>query len=246
VRPPQPIAAYGRFRHEAAAVDAATSIAYLTEDEVDGCFYRFLPDAPATPFSGRLQALRVVGAHNADTAIAPPGTTFSIDWVDVAEPDPVDTSVRALAAGAGAARVQRGEGLWLDGGLVYFASTTGGSAARGQILCLDPAASTLTILAEGGAGNALDRPDNLTVAPWGVVIAEDNNGDNHLRVLGADGAMSDLARNAGSTSEFAGPCFSPDGRILFVNLQNDGLTLAITGPFADAMTPIDRDGCGCC
>ena len=34
-----------------------------------------------------------------------------------------------------------------------------------------------------------------------------------------------------SLSEFAGPCFSPDGRTLFVNIQGDGLTLAISGPF---------------
>ena len=34
-----------------------------------------------------------------------------------------------------------------------------------------------------------------------------------------------------TSSEFAGPCFSPDGRTFFVNLQAPGHTLAITGPF---------------
>jgi secreted PhoX family phosphatase len=31
--------------------------------------------------------------------------------------------------------------------------------------------------------------------------------------------------------EFAGATFSPDGGTLFVNMQNEGLTLAIAGPW---------------
>ena len=46
-----------------------------------------------------------------------------------------------------------------------------------------------------------------------------------------DGAVFDLARNAASRSELCGVCFSPDGRAMFVNVQEDGLTLVITGPF---------------
>ena len=42
------------------------------------------------------------------------------------------------------------------------------------------------------------------------------------------------AKNGLSRSEIAGVCFSPDGRAMFVNLQTDGITLAITGPFEDA------------
>jgi secreted PhoX family phosphatase len=48
----------------------------------------------------------------------------------------------------------------------------------------------------------------------------------------ADGSLYVLARNPYTDSEFAGACFAPDGRSLFVNLQWSGLTLAITGPFA--------------
>ena len=32
-------------------------------------------------------------------------------------------------------------------------------------------------------------------------------------------------------SEFAGTCFTPDGSILFVNMQGCGLTVAIRGPW---------------
>jgi len=40
-----------------------------------------------------------------------------------------------------------------------------------------------------------------------------------------------LAKNALNSKEFAGSVFSPDGKILFVNIQLPGLTLAITGPW---------------
>src|SRR5688572_11784666 len=41
---PVPLTALGRFVHEAAIVDPATGVAYLTEDRPDSLFYRFLPD----------------------------------------------------------------------------------------------------------------------------------------------------------------------------------------------------------
>jgi secreted PhoX family phosphatase len=41
-----------------------------------------------------------------------------------------------------------------------------------------------------------------------------------------------FARNAKSDSEFAGPTFAPDGKTFFVNMQGDGLTFAIWGPFS--------------
>ena len=38
------------------------------------------------------------------------------------------------------------------------------------------------------------------------------------------------SNGAPTYSEFTGPTFSPDGKVLFVNIQVPGLTLAITGP----------------
>jgi len=46
------------------------------------------------------------------------------------------------------------------------------------------------------------------------------------------GALYEFARNAMmNSSELAGATFSPDGSTLFGNIQNPGLTLAITGPW---------------
>jgi hypothetical protein len=73
----------------------------------------------------------------------------------------------------------------------------------------------------------------------------------HLRLLHPDGASSVFARHAYQltaaqleaagkpaalagdrrNTEFAGCTFAPDGRVLFVNLYDPGITLAIRGPF---------------
>ena len=44
---------------------------------------------------------------------------------------------------------------------------------------------------------------------------------------------STARRNGTPTySEFTGPTFTPDGKVLFVNIQSPGITLAITGPWS--------------
>jgi secreted PhoX family phosphatase len=233
--PAQRIAAYGRFRHEAASVDPATLIAYLSEDREDAAFYRFVPSTSAQPFRGRLQALCVAGRPGFDTNRMSVGQTHPIEWVDVPEPDPSDDTVRYQAHERGAARFVRTEGLWLDGPDLYVCATTGGPIGRGQIFRIRHAGPSmqLTLLVQTTDPSILDMPDNITVSPHGqLYVAEDGLEGNFIRRITKDGEVIDFARNALSTSEFAGPCFSPDGSTLFVNIQHDGLTLAIRGPFA--------------
>jgi uncharacterized protein len=85
-----------------------------------------------------------------------------------------------------------------------------------------------------------DGPDNVTVTPWGtLVLAEDGVGASHVLSSVPGGPTYAIARNQlniGTAeepefSEFTGPTFSPDGRVLFVNIQSPGVTLAITGPW---------------
>ncbi|MEF8796831.1 MAG: alkaline phosphatase PhoX, partial [Salinivenus sp.] len=69
-------------------------------------------------------------------------------------------------------------------------------------------------------------------APWGDVIAcEDGSGTDTLVGITPDGRFYTLGRNAMSDSELAGAVFSLDGSTLFTNIQHEGLTLAITGPW---------------
>jgi uncharacterized protein len=233
VQPAQRLSAYGRMRHEAAVVDPRTSIAYLTEDEIDACLYRFVPHDPAEPFAGKLQALRVRDQPGLDTGTLPPGKRAAVEWVDVGEPEPANESLRSIAQARGAARFRRTEGVWLAGDQLFFTATVGGAIGRGQILRLtlgEP--NELDVIAESTDPEVLDMPDNLCVSPDGLLyVAEDGLGGNFLLRVGLDGTVTPFARNAASTGEFAGPCFSPDGQTLFVNLQLEGLTLAIRGPF---------------
>ena len=66
----------------------------------------------------------------------------------------------------------------------------------------------------------------------GLILAEDGEGKSHL--VGSDdhGETFFFARNEiDGDSEFAGPTFSRDRRILFANVQSPGHVFAIRGPF---------------
>jgi len=90
----------------------------------------------------------------------------------------------------------------------------------------------LELFFETDAESDLHNPDNLTIAPWGdLFVCEDGGGNDGLVRIDPRGNLSTIARNTYTRSELTGVCFSPDGATLFVNLQQPGITLAITGPF---------------
>jgi secreted PhoX family phosphatase len=236
---PERLTGYGRFRHEAVCIDPSTLSAYLTEDQTDGCFYRYRPSDLAAPHtSGRLQALRVSGTKRFDTSRSiEHGQRLKVSWVDIADPDPREDNVRYQAAEAGAARFCRGEGVFFSDGVVYICCTSGGHQGKGQVFKLTlgrgDSADELELFAESPGTGVLDMPDNICLAPWGdLLLAEDGSGENFLRGITPEGRIYELARNAKSASEFAGICTSPSGDAIFVNMQLDGLTLAITGPLS--------------
>lgn len=126
---------------------------------------------------------------------------------------------------------------------VYFACTDGGREHLGQIFRYFPGehegtereAETpgkLELYLEPNDTALLKNADNITIAPSGhLYICEDTSGDNHVRGVTGEGEMFTLAKNRLSKGELTGVCMSPDGSILFVNIQNPGITFAITGPF---------------
>jgi secreted PhoX family phosphatase len=233
---PSIIKSYGRFRHEAVAFDTQTKIAYLTEDEGDGCLYRFTPDKKELPFgSGRLEAMAISGQPRFATGTAlSPGQSRAVEWVSVPDPFASKIPTRHQAQQQGAALVTRGEGAWMDGDGIVFSSTTGGKAGLGQILRLSIADTSLTLVAEAKSQEDFNGPDNITVAPWGdFVVAEDTSGPAHIYGVNRKGECYPILRNRLSDGEIAGVCFSSDGQVMFCNLQWDGLTLAIRGPFGE-------------
>ena len=89
---------------------------------------------------------------------------------------------------------------------------------------------------EPNDGTLIENADNLTHAPWGdLIVCEDGTGDDYLVGVTPDGDIYRFAHNMNGDGEFAGGCFSPDGSTFFVNMQTDGWTLAITGPWPTAV-----------
>ena len=130
---------------------------------------------------------------------------------------------------------------------------------RGRVWQLDPRNDTLRALFVPANTREASNPDNITLSPrGGVLLCEDNNGmaeeaarGTRLIGLTARGTPYVFARNnlmldkaqlhaAGKrvaprdyrAGEFAGACFDPRGRVLFVNIQRPGITFAIWGPWS--------------
>ena len=90
----------------------------------------------------------------------------------------------------------------------------------------------MRLFAESTSDSLLRNADNLTLSPWGdLIVCEDTASHCGLVGIRPDGTQYALADNAYTTSELAGICFSPDGQVMFVNIQARGITLAITGPW---------------
>jgi len=246
---PVPLRAMGRFVHEAIAVDPLTGIVYETEDRGTSGFYRFIPNVPGQlAQGGKLEMLAVVGRPNYDTRTNQAiGQKFACSWVGIDEPDSDAPDLDSLFVfnqgyARGGAVFARLEGAWYGDGSIYIAATSGGNAGMGQIFRYIPSPSggELVLIFESPSKEVLNMPDNVNVSPrGGIVLCEDGDGTNYVRGLTRGGQLFDLVRNNVNESEWAGACWAPQGRTLFVNLQGAtseastqwGATYAIWGPW---------------
>jgi secreted PhoX family phosphatase len=147
-------------------------------------------------------------------------------------PRTASTSTRAQGFGHGCAQFARCEGITFHRGSVYICATNGGGAKAGQVWRLELSRGRLSLLVEPDDRALLDGPDNLTPAPNGdLIVCEDAREVDHVVGITPQGRLYPLARNAYNKTEFAGACFAPDGRTLFVNIQEPGITYAIWGPW---------------
>lgn len=236
---PIPLLAMGRFNHEAVAVDPKTGIVYQTEDRGDSLFYRFLPNKPGNlQAGGVLEALKIQNIPQAITrtnfAVS---QTMPVEWVRIEDVNPGEDTVRVEGFANGAAQFSRGEGITYGNGEVYFTCTNGGKSGKGQIWRYIPGKSaqeggTIELFVEPSERSILENPDNVVVSANGdLFVCEDSGGANEVVGVTPQGKLYQFARNAMNDSEFAGVCFSPDGRTMFLNIQNPGITFAIWGPW---------------
>jgi secreted PhoX family phosphatase len=244
---PKPIMDMGRFNHEAVAIDPESGVVYLTEDDSEGLLYRFIPNEKENMHAGgRLQALMVLDqpsldSRNWDAQHIAVGEVLKIRWIDLNDIHKDDLRFRGFAAGA--TRFARGEGMWQGNNAIYFACTNGGAKKNGQIWKYIPSSKEgtsdeinnpgkLELFVEPDDGSVIQNADNLTVAPWGdLIVCEDGPSENYILGITPRGQVYKFAKNAISYSEMAGATFSPDGTTLFMNIQEEGLTIAITGPW---------------
>jgi secreted PhoX family phosphatase len=209
---------------------------------------------------GTLEMLKVKGVPNAvlDRGQAP-GVTYDVEWVPIDQPDrtfaPGTTNNQALnfvsgqGFAKGAASFSRLEGIFFDAGKVYLVSTQGGDTPAGQpgpsggygrgygqVWVHDTVEQTITLLFESPSRTVLELPDNMCISPQkSSLLCEDGPIENFLRGVTPAGQIFDFAQNKiprREGDEFAGATFSPDGKVLFVNIQAaSGLTFAIWGPW---------------
>jgi hypothetical protein len=192
----------GRFNHEAAAVDPRTGIVYLTEDRIDGLFYRFLPDRPGDLRAGRLQALVVADGRRLDTRNWTadrwePGCPLPVSWRDLGDADPATDDLRRRGhEDLGAIRFACGEGIHFGTDELYFCCTSGGTIRSGQIMryrrspyegqggsAEERTPASLELFLEVRNPRVLNYCDNLTVAPNGhLIVCEDT-------YVGAEGGV---------------------------------------------------------
>ena len=198
--------------------------------------------------AGQLQAMSCYrgSKHIPDLSLATqPGTRYNVQWVDVPDRDARTVSVRKQFSDDHVTRSRKLEGAWwADGGAYFvasFARNDDGSVNEhdGQVWFYDPTTETVTLKTIFGVNpdpdidtDNFDGPDNITISPYGgVILAEDGDGVSHLVGVTDHGKSYPLARNELNDSEFAGPAFSADGKVLFANIQAPGHVFAITGPW---------------
>jgi secreted PhoX family phosphatase len=199
----KPILGMGRMLHEAVAIDPATGIAYLTEDEAwNSGFYRYVPgESRVGPGSyeagGKLQAARVAGRPHADLRAPTVGDVHGVEWVDIAEADadpgktpadlkavPVRASGPFLQAWAqGGLVMSRGEGICHHGGKLYLVDTEAGTGSDGPghgdgaVWEYDPREQTLTAIFVADSQQVGDNIDNITASPrGGLLLCENGEG----------------------------------------------------------------------
>jgi hypothetical protein len=241
-------------------IDPNTGYVYETEDDGDASgFYKFVPYRYGhLKEGGELYMAKVVGVHQADLrSVSAVGTTWNIEWVKIDDPEATTLSTFAQGFAKGGARFRRLEGAWWSVSTGYFLATSGGTIAappggEGQVFEFNPFNQTIKLIYNSPGAFECENPDNITVTPrGGLLLCEDNSGatsNDAERLIGLTltGNTFTFAKNnvqlasaynavipAGDyrQNEWAGACYSPDGKWLFVNIQTPGVTFAITGPW---------------
>ncbi|MFI6390997.1 alkaline phosphatase PhoX [Nonomuraea sp. NPDC050540] len=218
-------AAMGRFKHEAAAADPVRRVIYLTEDESNGRFYRFVPSTWGDLSGGTLQVL-----------VAGSSTSGSFSWANVPDPDGSPTATRSQVSGSKS--FNGGEGCHYADDTVWF--TTKGDNRLWQ---LNLANNTYELAYDDSLVSPGSPPltgvDNVTGSTGGDLYVAEDGGNMEICMITPNDQISVFLRISGqSSSEITGPAFNPAGDRLYFSSQrgtsgssSGGITYCVTGPF---------------
>lgn len=216
--------ALGSFNHEAVAVDPRRRVLYLTEDQTDGGFYRFLPNVWPELSSGVLEVAEMDLEGNVTWAPIPvPVPDFSNGDL------PTRRQVPTMA------RFRGGEGIVWDGETdeVFFVTKR-----DSRVWSYSAGDELIQVVYDGRLDPAgqLSGVDNITMTPKGNLMVAEDGGNMELVIVGRDGRAQAFLRVIGQNrSELAGPAFDPRGLRLYVSSQRGtngrGITYEISGPF---------------
>ncbi|MCB0394047.1 MAG: DUF839 domain-containing protein, partial [Bdellovibrionales bacterium] len=215
--------AMGKFRREGIAVPVQSGIVYQTEDEDDGCVYRFIPDQYGNLTSGRLEVLKLT---NPNDKVTPDGV--AAEWVEL---DPNDLPLRSQAKKLGALQMKAPEGIMAIGEDIVFTASKDGYKGLGFILKYSPStlnSGQLSLVFESTSKTKISQPDQMTYNSFGdIIVCEDVIFGSRIVGIRPDGKVYLIATN--SYREWTGVCYSPDEKTLFANAQGGGFSVAITG-----------------
>ena len=238
----------GRFSHESATVVLAPDgrpVVYSGDDARGGCIFKFIADAPGELSEGRLYAANIpAGRWELLSLERPELRRHFRDQLDVL------TRAREAAHRCGATGCDRPEDIEVDArtGLVYVSLTNNvkkrnyfGSILRIAEQDSDPRSAhfSCSTYLTGGVSSGFSCPDNMTFDPAGNLwlacdIAESemnrgpyaafkNNGLFVIPMRGPGAGRPVQVASAPRGAEFTGPCFSSDGRTLFLSVQHPGI-----------------------
>ena len=199
--------ALGYFKHEAIAVDPERGQLYLTEDEKDGCLYRFTPDNTLPDLSSGLLEVAKVDEMQQVTWLA----------LEDACPHKILFNTRTRYQVPEATKFKGGEGIWYQKGLIIFTTKR-----DNRVWVLDVTTNLLKVLYDAAQSKdaVLSGVDNITATPSGDFLVAEDGGDMQLVSLDANGNAQPILQVVGQEgSELTGPAFSPNGKYLYFSSQ---------------------------